>query len=137
MWPWLRWCSNYRYASQLVALALEDIKDMSEDDFKWAFGWCHDYDEIQSHRSSARSGYIAHIERWHEDDIEQLKWSIDYMAKELDRDGAYFEGRTPEEQFEHEWKLKQQKKAVVVLYAYNMFNKRTGQIELDRLKKLR
>ena len=135
MWPWLKWCSNYRYASQLVGYALEDVKTMEKEAFDRHFQICKMYDDTSSHRSGARSAYIAHRERWHEDDVQFEKESAErYVEMFKDRPGAT---GTAEEEFEKMWMRMQQSKAVQVLYAYGMFNKKTGQIKLDNLKKLR
>lgn len=134
-WPWLKWCSKYRYASQLVNLALKDIETMDEKDFQRHFEICKQYDDVSKHRSGVRSAYIAHIERWHEDDVEFEKESAQRLRDNFGE--KFLGGRTVEEEFEHMWMRKQQSKAVAVLYAYGMFNKRTGKIELDRLSKLR
>lgn len=105
-------------------------------DFKWAYGWCKDYDDVQSHRSGARNSYIAHREKWHENELEEVEWSVEYMEETLGLDVSYFGGRSVAEQVAYEWQKRQEKKAYQVLYAYDMINKRNGQIELDRLKKL-
>lgn len=134
MWPWLKWCNKYRYAYQLVTLALKDIETMDEKDFQRHFEICKQYDDVSKYRSGVRSAYIAHIERWHEVDVELEKES----ARRLhDNFGPkLLNGWTIEEEFEYMWMRQQQSKAVSVLYAYGMFNKRTGKIELDRLSKL-
>lgn len=135
MWPWLKWCKKYRYASQLVGYALEDVKTMPEEDFRTHYTLCKMYHDVSRYRSSARSAYIAHRERSHEDDVEFEKESaqrfVDMMA------GGPGATRTAEAEFEDMWKRRQQTKAVGVLYAYGMLDKRTGEIKLDNLKKLK
>lgn len=108
---------------------------MDARDLQRHFEICKSYDDVTKHRSGARSSYIAHVERWHEDDVNFERASAKMLFDDLGIDRL--EGRTAEEQFERMWMRSQQTKAVNLLYAYGMFNKRTGKIELDRLSKLK
>jgi len=137
MWPWLKWCSNYRYASQLVGYALEDVAKWPEKEWRPFYNICVQYHDVTRYRSGARSAYINYRERFADDEwafhLEECRINMDMLGEDDD----YFEGRTYEEYVEHRWEHKQMVKAVNVLYAYGMFNKKTGQIELDNLKKLK
>lgn len=135
MWPWLKWCSRYRYASQLVGYALEDIKGVPEEvlDQKFQFYRTNNY---WKRRSDTRAKYIQAHAGWEELEREAIEHMTDYMIEDFGPNPSYFEGRTREEEIEHRVFEHQQKLAIHVLYAYGMFNPRTGKIELDRLKKL-
>jgi hypothetical protein len=135
-WPWLRWCSNYRYASQLVQMCLDDIQTMEPKLFSDIFQNCKRYDDVTKRRSGARSAYIAHREKWSED-YESKREEVQRLYKYIPLGDSFYEGRNLDEQVEYEWFRGQQIKAVQVLYAYNMFNKKTGQVNLDNLKKLK
>lgn len=137
MWPWLRWCSRYRYASQLVGYALEDVKTMEPELFASIFQNCKRYHDVTRHRSSARSSYIAHREKSHEVDYEMKREEVQRFYKYIALGDPFYNGRDYEQEVAHQWMRGQQIEAVQVLYAYGMLNKKTGQIELDNLKKLR
>lgn len=137
MWPWLRWCSNYRYASQLVGYALEDLAKWSEEDWRPFYLINKKYDQTTSKRQGVRDTYIAFREGWHEDEIESNAFECELIWNRLGGDHRGFDGMNLEEYTAHRLAYKQMVKAVNVLYAYGMFNKKTGQIELDNLKKLK
>lgn len=116
-------------------MALEDVRTMPEEEFRSHYAICKMYHNVSKHRSGVRSSYIAHRERWHEDDVAFEKESAQRLVEMLA--GSPGTTRTAEAKFEDMWMRKQQTRAVSVLYAYGMFDKRTGEIELDNLKKLR
>jgi len=137
MWPWLKWCSNYRYASQLVGYALEDVAKWPEEEWRPFYNICVQYHDVTRTRSGNRDTYISFREGWHEDEVESNTFECKAMWKSLGGDHEHFEGKTLEEYTAHRWQYKQMVKAVNVLYAYGMFDKKTGQIKLDNLKKLK
>lgn len=135
MWPWLKWCSRYRYASQLVGFALEDIKNLSNDtEIDRTFELYNRKTEgtnYWKHRSDARAKYIQVLEGWDEEDRESTRFSAQGLA-ELKNDPNLEEGI-----YQEMMRMQRVWKATHVLYAYGMFNTRTGKIEVDRIKKLR
>lgn len=135
MWPWLRWCSRYRYASQLVAYALEDSKTMDPKRLESQFRNCRHYHSVTKYRSGARSSYISHKEKW--SDYDETEDSVRMMGDLIPVGDSFYQGRSFREQVDHLHFQSQQIKAVNVLYAYGMFDRSTGVIVLDNLKKLR
>ena len=134
MWPWLKWCSKYRYASQLVGFALEDIKNLSDDEETDRMFELYNRKEgrdIWKRRSDARSKYIRVLEGWDEEDRRSARFSAQGLA-ELKNDPELEEGL-----YQELMRTNRVWKAAHVLYAYGMFNTRTGKIEVDRIKKLR
>jgi hypothetical protein len=136
-WPWLKWCSNYRYASQLVQMCLDDIQTMDPLHVKSQFDICKRYDDVTRYRSGVRSAYIAHREKWNEDEYGEVEASVRIMGDYIPVGDKFYEGRSYREQVDHLWFQRQQTKAVNVLYAYGMFDKSTGVIVLDKIKNLK
>lgn len=136
MWPWLRWCSNYRYGSQLVQMCLDDIQTMDPQDLYAQFRNCRQYHSVTKYRSGVRSAYIAHKEKWSED-YDEIEHSVRIMGDFIPPGDAFYQGRSFREEVDHQFFQRQQVKAVSVLYAYGMFDRSTGVIVLDNLKKLK
>lgn len=134
VFPWLLSCSRYKSRRKLVEMCLEDVKTMEPERFEFLYRNNREYHDVAHYKSSARSAYIAIIEGWREDEYEHELYMANW-SKEQGYD--ILEGKTPEEYAKHMMWRKQQGKALDVLYAYGMFNHRTGKIELDRLNKLR
>lgn len=134
MWPWLKWCSKYRYASQLVEYALKDIETLSNDEeLARMFKLYNRKDgrDIWKRRTDARAKYITTLEGWDEDDQFSARVAAESWASIVRKDPS-----KEEEIYQEQMRIKRVWKAAHVLYAYGMFNTRTGKIELDRLKKL-
>lgn len=133
-WPWLKWCSKYRYASQLVGFALEDIETLSDDEevdrmFE-LYNRKTSGKNYWKHRTDARAKYISVLEGWDEEDRFAARSSAQLLS-EMHKDPSLEEGI-----YQDQMRIKRVWKAAHVLYAYGMFNPKTGKIEVDRLKKL-
>lgn len=137
MWPWLKWCSNYRYASQLVGYALEDVATMDKESFDFTFQNCRRFHGVTRMRRENRNTYISYREGWREDEYEELEATTRFMGEHIPMGDPFYQGRSFEEHIQHLLFHRQQVAAVHVLYAYGMFDNSTGILVLDNLKKLK
>lgn len=110
---------------------------MDPKDLKDKFNICKRYHDVCKHRSGVRNTYIAHRERWREDEYGEVEASARMMGELIPAGDIFYQGRSFREHVDHLWFQRQQSKAVDVLYAYGMFDRSTGVIVLDNLKKLR
>lgn len=132
VFPWLNSCSRWKSRRKMVEMCLEDIKDMDKDLFDKLYQVKRDHHAVAKSRYSARDKYISIVEGWNEEEQsiarDMAEWRFEH--------GNMFFGKTVEEDVEHVLKRERQSQALSVIYAYGMFNKKTGKIELDRLNKL-
>lgn len=114
LWPWLPACNRYRLNVNLIAAATEDVRGMPEaeraDWLDFLRGW-----EGRS-KWHLRSKFIAHRENWREAELEMNLAEAASMAQWAGE--RYLAGRTVEQAAADEWRLKGQRLALEVLYAY-------------------
>lgn len=133
-WPWLKWCSKYRYASQLVGFALKDIETLCDDEEVGRMFELYNRKEgreIWKRRTDARAKYISVLEGWNEDDQFAARVSAQSLS-EIRKDPTLEEGI-----YQEQMRIKRVWKAAHVLYAYGMFDGRTGKIKMSNLDKLK
>lgn len=132
--PWDRWCSRYRYPSQLVEQALSDILTLSEDDIRIFFDLYKKDHDFWKTRRLARTPYISLLEGWSELERRSATFEVDSLIKVLGE--GWLEGQTREYHIERALFRKRQYVAIQYLYAYGMFDMRTGKIKMANLAKL-
>lgn len=114
LWPWLPGCNRYRLNENLIAAATDAVRQMPDADrAEWLN---HLAKRGKRSKWHLRSAFIAHRENWEEDERGFNLSSAKSMAEVMgDR---YLKGRTVEQAADDQWKLKGQRLALEVLYAY-------------------
>lgn len=133
-WPWLKWCNKYRYASQLVGFALEDIESLSDDEEVDRMFRLYNRKvdkHYWKHRTYARAKYICVLEGWDEEDQFSARASAKSLSK-IRKDPSL-----EEEIYQEQMRIKRVWQAAHVFYAYGMFDMRTGKIKMSNLDKLK
>jgi hypothetical protein len=117
-------------------MCLDDIQTMDPQELYEQFRICKQYHSVTKYRSGARNTYISHREKW-SDDYDEIEATTRMMEEWTPIGDPFYQGRSFREQVDHLYFNRQQVKAVNALYAYGMFDRSTGVIVLDNLKKLK